>query len=770
MANGGRWGGLVPRVRRGWSACRRILTPSDAAWSAAALAVLALWAAPLLAFALFDVAPRFSFEKVVGLVGFYVVAGLLTLGAALLFWGVSALGRGYRWALLLALPPLTLLAFVGWGPKGFALLAALVLGLSLTAGGLAAAIRRRSALARMRTAAVIATAIGALIVGALVYGFLYSPADPNPAFAGYRLEGPASALANPGKAGPFDVETFTYGSGTDRHRPDYAKGVQFRTRSVDGSKLDAEWKGFGGALRTAFWGFGPDAFPLQGRVWAPKGEGPFPLVLIVHGNHAMEEPSDPGYAYLGELLASQGFIAVSVDENFINSSFSEMFNPFKRRQGAENDARAWLLLEHLKLWRSWTADAAHPLRGRADMSRIGLIGHSRGGEAVATAAAFNHLRAWPDDATVKFDYGFDIRGVAAIAPVDGQYQVRRRPTPLRDVDYFVIHGSLDGDMSSFMGAAQYARVDPGPDGFKAALYVKDANHGQFNTVWGGNDYSGTMGFVIDQRPIMDPAAQRQVAKVFLAAFLRASLRDEAGYRTVLADPRRGAGWLPDTYLAADFAERATTVLANFDEDLDPTTGAVGVGISASNLTVWKETWGKIRWGDLDTHQAVLGWNDRLRKGKASYALAFARPPAANAEGVLVFSLSQSGESSIPPDFKGTVEAGEPKALDWAVVLTDATGEEARLPLSADQPLYPQIKGQTRRLTVAETVPTSEIVMRGYRLPLAAFLESNPRLDLSNLRYLRFDFDRSPEGSIVLDDMGITGPGSPRSSGSRLRSH
>lgn len=769
MANERRWRGLGSRLTRVWAACKRVLTPSDAAWSAAALAVLALWGAPLLAFALFDVAPHFSFEKAVGLVGFYVLAGLLTLGAALLFWGVSALGRGYRWALLLALPPLTLFAIVGWGPKGFALLGALVLGSSLTAGGLVAAMRRRNALAQKRTPAVIVTAIGALLVGALAYGFLYSPADPNPAFAGYHLKGPASALADPGEVGPFEVETFTYGSGTDRHRPDYAKAVRFRTHSVDGSKLDAEWKGLGGALRSAYWGFGPDAFPLQGRVWAPKGNGPFPLVLIVHGNHAMEEPSDPGYAYLGELLASQGFIAVSVDENFINSSFSEMFNPFRRRKGDENDARAWLLLEHLKLWRKWTADAAHPLRGRADMSRIGLIGHSRGGEAVATAAAFNHLRAWPDDAAVKFDYGFEIRGVAAIAPVDGQYQARRRPTPLRDLDYFVLHGSLDGDMSSFMGAAQYARVDPGPDGFKAALYVKDANHGQFNTGWGRNDYAGTMGFMIDQRPIMDPLAQRQVAKVFLVSFLRASLREETGYRAVLADPRRGAAWLPDTYLAADFADGASTVLANFDEDLDPTTGAVGVGIGASNLSVWKETWGKIRWGDLDTHQAVLGWNNRLRKGKASYALAFARPPAANAEGVLVFSLSQSGESSIPPDLKGKVAADEPGALDWTVVLTDATGEEAGLPLSADQPLYPQIKGQTRRLTVAETMPTSEIVMRGYRLPLAAFLESNPRLDLSNLRYLRFDFDRSPEGSIVLDDMGIALPAGPRSSAARSRS-
>ena len=38
------------------------------------------------------------------------------------------------------------------------------------------------------------------------------------------------------------------------------------------------------------------------------------------------------------------------------------------------------------------------------MSRITLMGHSRGGEAVAVAAAFNTLSYYPDDATIKFDF------------------------------------------------------------------------------------------------------------------------------------------------------------------------------------------------------------------------------------------------------------------------------------------------------------------------------------------------------------------------------
>ena len=60
-------------------------------------------------------------------------------------------------------------------------------------------------------------------------------------------------------------------------------------------------------------------------------------MLIVHGNHNMKEFSDPGYGYLGELLASRGFILVSVDENFLNGNIR-----------GENDARGWMLLQHLR--------------------------------------------------------------------------------------------------------------------------------------------------------------------------------------------------------------------------------------------------------------------------------------------------------------------------------------------------------------------------------------------------------------------------------------
>ena len=256
-------------------------------------------------------------------------------------------------------------------------------------------------------------------------------------------------LPDPSIPGEHGVLELTYGSGTDVRRHEFGSGADLITETVDGTRFlqpwdDDRW----GRARKVFWDFDRDELPLQGRAWYPDDPGLFPLVLIVHGNHRMEEFSDPGYEYLGELLASRGFIMVSVDENFINGNIRQ-----------ENDVRGWLLLEHLRVWEQWNEDPEHPLYGLVDMGRIGLIGHSPGGEAVAVAAAFNDLPYYPDDATVEFDYNFDIGAVIAIAPIMGQYRPGGRFTTPRDINYFVIHGANDMDVSSFSsGSGQFEKV------------------------------------------------------------------------------------------------------------------------------------------------------------------------------------------------------------------------------------------------------------------------------------------------------------------------
>ncbi len=737
----------------------RVCTPSDAAWRAAAWALAAFWAFLIASFLIYEVIPGFSLGKLAGLVVTFGFFALIGLGVLVLARLLSLLKLSYRFALALALPPTALFLMAVWDKKGMAIGAALLLvGLSLTAGAAAELAKRGRT--RRPYSSVAFLAVGLLALGALVVGVLRTPKNPNPTLASYRLAGTTLDLPDPGKPGPYKVRYLTYGGGADRYRPEFAAKASWRSHPVDGSKLDTDWKGLGGAMRTFYWGFDPKRFPVQGRVWAPDGPGPFPLVLIVHGNHDMEDFSDPGYAYLGELLASQGFILVSVDENFLNSSLADMVNPIARRGGAENDARGWMLLEHLAQWRAWNADPKHPFHGKVDMDHLGVIGHSRGGEAVAVAAAFNDLDHYPDDATLPFNYRFKLGAAAAIAPVDGQYKTRDRPTPLKNVNYFVIHGSLDGDVSSFMGSSQYSRdkLTGEVPALKASVYVKDADHNQFNTTWGSNDLGLPWAFLLDRRSLLKPEDQRRIGKVYLSAFLQTTLMGK-DYRPFLQDPRRGAAWLPKGYLAADYAESSTAWAATFDEDLDPGTAATpGAAIVGRNLSIWRETDVKLKVRPLDTYVALVGWDDRVAKG-ASYRVDLGSAAAAAGPGAdLVFSAADAGIGSLPKGFKPPkpkVKTKDVKApLDWTVVLVDAKGAEARVPLSRDQVLYPQIKGMTRAFPEIDGAKASEVVMRRYRLPLAAFAAANPALDLASLKAVRFDFDRSMRGVIALDDVGV----------------
>jgi len=505
-----------------------------------------------------------------------------------------------------------------------------LLAFSAAGAGLAAISREdRSELTPLQRRVSIAGIVAG--VGTVVYlmYFMFNPGFEGLEYRNAATEattaGTASvqplALADPSTRGDFPVLTLSYGSGDDIRRYEFGHGADLITPTVDGRPFLNAWSGDSGNERKEFWGFDRDELPLQGRVWYPAGDGPFPLVLIVHGNHSMYEYSDPGYQYLGELLASRGMILVSVDENFINGGIRQ-----------ENDARGWLLLEHLAQWERWNAgvpdpadededdegdeDAAaadpadNPFFGKVDMGRIGIMGHSRGGEAVAVAAAFNRLPYYPDDATVPFDYGFDIGAVVAIAPVMGQYQPGGRYTDMRDVNYFVIHGANDGDVSSFNGAGQYEHAWFSGDEyrFKSSVYVMGANHGQFNQVWGSWDSGAPFGRTLNTKALIPETDQRKIGEVFISAFLEAALRGEHGYLPLFADARAGAEWLPDTAILAEFDDSRSRKVATFDEDVDVTTATIAGGRTwAEGLNVWREQRVSMKSRTKETAGVYLGW-------------------------------------------------------------------------------------------------------------------------------------------------------------------
>jgi dienelactone hydrolase len=592
---------------------------------------------------------------------------------------------------------------------------------------------------------------------------------------------------NPSLPGDYEVATLCYGSGTDRHRPEYGEWVDIQTECVDASPFITNLSGFKAWARRKYWGFGPDSLPLNARVWCPKGEGPFPLVLIVHGNHKMEEFSDPGYAYLGELLAGRGFITASIDENFLNGSWAGDI-------GCENDARGWLLLKHLELWRNWNQDQDSPFFDLVDLDSIALIGHSRGGEAILHAAAFNRLVHWPDDATVLFDFGFAIRTLVAIAPIDGQYEPAGRPVPVENVNYLVLQGSHDSDLDFFAGARSYRRVrftDPEYK-MKAALYIYRANHGQFNTVWGRHDAGPPLSRLLNLGPLLAPEDQRTIAKVYISAFLEATLCGRSEYVPMFRDHRRATHWLPDTVYFSRFEETGFLTIADFDESIDVTQASLpGGSHHGEHLSTWRqqEMMGRGDW-PLHDYAVVLGWNTTAGHSDAATVPCYTitlpddLPPdwPLGENTLLSFCLADTDEQcdpltahdsgqtdesrddvNEPANDPDPNEPAEEDIIDLTIELVTCDGCVARLPLSHVSPLQPAIRVTFTKWAYWERIrgkPAVEPVLQTYEIPLSDFVASNPDFDPAQLREIRFRFDRTKSRVILLDQVGLAHPPDP----------
>jgi hypothetical protein len=610
--------------------------------------------------------------------------------------------------------------------------------------------------------------------------------DDSPVVLSHQL----ISAPNPGEKGSFAVKTLYYGSGTDKRRAEFRDSVTIKTKTVDVSPF-VSTEPDNAKAREKDWGFGFSKVPINGRVWYPEGNGPFPLVLIVHGNHDPLDYSDPGYGYLGELLASRGFILASVDENFINGNLR-----------GESDGRAWLLLKHIEDWKHWNDSSAGPFSHKVDMHNIAIMGHSRGGEAVGIAAAFNRLSHYPDDANVKFNFNFDIKSVFAIAPVDGQYKPAGVWTPIENVNYMVIHGSHDGDVSSFNGlrAFQRIRFTDGKPWFKAAWYVYRANHGQWNTVWGNKDNGPRSGRYLDLRGLITPEEQRQFSKVVIGGFLEATLHGKSEYLPMFRDHRLIGAWLPKTMYITRFEESGFKSLATFDEDVDVTTGSVpGVTLSGDSLATWKENPLNLRSGQNDpinTNAVTLGWNNHIRGddttklGKpASYTISLSDSLVGSLhlgrEAAMYLSLAptdakpgprapardttKKADSTKKDEKKTPAKKPEPKAgkdstpVDLTVEMTDASGHVARLPLShfgvPRRPL--EIHILRRHDQEQQRYPTQyELVLQTYVLPLAEFAQASPQFDPTRLRSMRLVFDRLVAGTVVVDDIGVSATAGP----------
>lgn len=550
-------------------------------------------------------------------------------------------------------------------------------------------------------------------------------------------------LKDPSQRGTYEVRKFTYGSGTNKKRPEFGEKVDYKSEVVNGKYILPQWKKEQAEKRSDYWGFDVGEWPLNGIVYMPVGKGPFPVVLIAHGNHNMEEYSDPGYGYLGELLASRGYITVSVDENYINGSWAGDF------RGKELPARAWLLLKHLEQWRAWNEDSTHELSGKADLSQIALIGHSRGGEAVPIAAAFNTLTHFPDDAREKFNFNFGIKSVIAIAPTDYRYDRRVR---IENVDFLGLQGSYDSDEDSFYGLRQLQRTDFTDANFhlKAGVYIHGANHGQFNSIWGQHDSGFPGNLFLNTKPMISGEDQRKYAEVLISAFLETSIRGNEEYAAVFRDLRTAKKWLPESTLALSlYEDTKIDYWADFEEDIELTTTSNG-RVTSEGFDIWGEDYLQFRAGlHQENHALTLGWIKDSIPEQASYTIQFDSVLSLSKNDFLTFSIG-SGDPALLGDVKD-----DSLKNHLVIVLTDSLGKKSSVALSDYKLVAPRLKIRflkTKKLTTSRYKNEWEPVLETMFVPLNAFAKEE--LDLGKISSVSIEANTGNSGIVLIDRIGV----------------
>lgn len=411
---------------------------------------------------------------------------------------------------------------------------------------------------------------------------------------------PSNLTNDPSLNGNNTYEFLTYGSGID-HRDEYGSKATIITPTIDLSSIITL-----STFNKQYFQFDESKLPLNGRIWYPTNTTNttlYPIVLMVHGNHMSTEPSENGYDYLGTMLASQGFFAVSVDETFINlaplysttdygqmSKIKNYDTKFSRRP--EFIARALILLETLKQLRLWNADERNRFYNRLDLSNIGLMGHSRGGETIVIAHMLNKLKYLPDypGSLSLSDYNFGIKVLFSISGTDDDYSPLGYGLKSQDVTIFAIHGIYDADLTMFFFQGKMKNLqftaNSSTYNFKASLYVHQANHGQFNKNWGRYDLIPGVNQLINVRPLLKTEEQQHICKIYMAALMNTVLKNQTQYRLLFEDYRSGLKYLPHTNYISTFQDSNEIMIADF-ENYDVTIGTIpGSTINATNLLLW----------------------------------------------------------------------------------------------------------------------------------------------------------------------------------------
>jgi hypothetical protein len=520
----------------------------------------------------------------------------------------------------------------------------------------------------------------------------------------------------------------------------------------------------------------PSAVELKASVHHPTDMtgGPFPLIVFLHGRHAtcyrgttaslrwpcaanqQPIPSYQGYDYIAQTLASNGYIVVSVSANGINA-FDNNVNDLGMQ------ARAELMQRHLDQWRTFNTTGASPFGtkfvGKVDLTRVGTMGHSRGGEGVVKHYVYNASLGSP----------YTVKAVFPLAPVDFN-----RPV-VNNAALGVVLPYCDGDVSDNQGIHFYddARYNvAGDTGAKHTIQVMGANHNFYNTIWTpgmfaagtADDWnSGVSGGTSDPQcgtvagnHRLTSAQQRGTGLAYLSAFMRVYVGGETQFTPILtgaAAPPASAQTtdLHVSYHAPDAATKrrdvnrlltATNLTTDTLGGATTQTGLTPHDLCGGNspepqhcLTAAQSTSRQPH--TVPSARSSLRGLSQLRTGWASGGASYTNDLPTGARDVSAF---QALQFRVSVNFDDARNAKAPQ--NFSVVLTDGAGAQSSVRVGdvSSVLFYPP----------GTTGPVPKVLLNMVRLPLTSFTGVN----LTDIRSVKFQFDQTAQGALLISDLAF----------------
>lgn len=441
----------------------------------------------------------------------------------------------------------------------------------------------------------------------------------------------------------------------------------------------------------------------------------YPLIVIIHGNgHDYRS-----YDFLLEHFAKNGFIAASIDVKYFNGS-SDV-------HGMSGQGRAEALFPHLNV--------INTKFGSNVQNNIGIMGHSRGGDAVIKVARINQ----------QHGLGHNINAVIALAPTD-QYGTEvlggawSKP-------FFVLYGSRDGDISGGIWTSGYtvpqtgfAHYDRANGSKKGMCFVYRATHNGFITDNHDAPWDGDV--VANMEPV---ATQQAFAKAYMNAFYRWHLKNEPQWEGMFAGEWTAASVsATGAKFYIQYNDTTTKIVDEFEGVVNWQVSTIGGTVDHSATLPVNPSEGKMSAAVIsgldtksphDTQGLKIKWNNTGDK------LIFSIPPAhKNVSGysVLSFRVTQKIDSADNPSNQ---------SQNFRVALKDGSNNERAVRVS---PFYdiPFPDHRPNHAHSKSALLTVRIPLKSYRIVCAGLSQVN----LDDITTLTFLFSEKATGEIEIDNI------------------